>query len=202
MFNTMLYEDGMDFQGDLTQERLLYPLLEYNESSYIPEPYVPPRIINETHLHTRFGRLNTLNGVIDGNKEQTREYVTGVVIGSLIIAIVAVIWFFVVVCLKVAGPKRVGFLSGRFVRPYDSPQKEEDDDGVEVILEGDQPSDENGDAIERIEPTTLDSTTSPTSDPRVRKNFGIRVGIVRTIFVLSGLAVIASGEMLRILHWR
>ena len=40
-----------------------------------------------------------------------------VISGAIIILLVAVVWFFVIVGLNIAGQKRVGFLAGRFEQP-------------------------------------------------------------------------------------
>ena len=200
------YDDAMEFMlsddhdHSSSYERLLYPLLQYNESYYDPPNYVPPPIVTETHSQPRFGRTNNLDGVISGDETQTRDYVTGAIIGSLIIAIVAIVWFIAIICLKIAGTKRVGFLAGRFVRPYDAAAigaENEKDRGVEVVLDRDDDEDE-GDAQHRNEPSTppMNNNNSPAypDQSRVRENFGIRVGIVRALFLLCGIVVIVSGE--------
>lgn len=191
----------MDILGDLSVERRLYPLLQYNESAYIPEPYVPSQVIIDAHDQPRFGHSNNLDVVFTGIEQQTREYIIGVIVGSLIIAIVAVCWFFAIACLKLAGPKRVGFLAGHFERPCVTPEKAEECCD-EVTLKKDQPSNEIVDKNEANEPP-------PTIDPRAEgdhplnekvdqnlratKRFTRRVMAVRVLFLLSGIAVLVSG---------
>jgi len=183
----------MDTWGDQSYERLLYPLLEYNETYFTPPSYIPKTIVNDAHSRPRFGSSNLLDGVIDGNRDETRDYVTGVIMGSIIIAIVAIVWFMAIICLKIAGAKRVGFLAGRFTRPSSGIEKEEDG-GVEIVLEQDQQWDEVNN--EELPPTNHSSSaTTPDPDPQAMKNFGIRVGVVRSVFVLSGIAVIISGGL-------
>lgn len=173
----------MNFPSEKSYGRSLYPLLQYNESSFIPEPYVPPRIIQDAHQQPRFGRPNNLDGVINGVQQQTREYVTGLIIGSLIIAIVAIVWLFAIVCLKIAGPKRVGFFSGRFVRPSSNPEEDKrgEADIVDVVM------DEGNETLPSI------SKGGTTVSPQTSMNFGRRVSVVRVLFVLSGIAVLISG---------
>ncbi len=188
----------MDTWGDQSYERLLYPLLQYNESDYAPPTYVPPQIVSDAHLQPRFGRPNVLDGVIDGNKEQTREYVTGVIIGSLLIAIMAIVWFFAIICLKIAGTKRVGFLSGRFVRPYTTSAEKEVDHGVEVVLEGGDIDNQHATSYhepQQEQNSSSGAATATHADPILKKNFEMRVGLVRVIFFLSGIAVIISGKI-------
>ena len=181
----------MDFPPEKSYGRSLYPLLQYNESSFIPEPYVPPRIIQDAHQQPRFGRPNNLDGVINDVQQQTQEYVTGVIIGSLIIAIVAIVWLFAIVCLKIAGPQRVGFFSGRFVRPSANPEKDKrgEADIVDVVI------DEGNETLPSI------STGGATESPHTSKNFGRRVLVVRVLFVLSGIAVLISGMFCFLLRW-
>lgn len=185
-------DDGMDFMPDQTLERLLYPLLEFNESTFIPEPYIPPQIVTNAHLRPRFGRPNTLAGVIARVNDQTREYITGVVIGSLIIATVAIVWLIAVACLKISGPKRVGFFAGQFVFPCTNQEKEEECCGVEIVLEGDMPS--NGTVVgqSEVNETMVDASAGPQSIHTFRR----RVRVVRVIFVISGIGVIISGQYL------
>lgn len=175
---------------DQRYERELYPLLEFNESTFIPEPYIPPQIVTNAHLRPRFGRPNTLAGVIARVNDQTREYVTGVVIGSLIIATVAIVWLFAVACLKISGPKRVGFFAGQFVFPCTN-QKKQEECGVEIFLEGDIPA--NGSVGQsEVNETMVDAS----ADPQSIHTFRRRVWVVRVIFVISGIAVIISGQYL------
>ena len=182
----------MDFPPEKSYGRSLYPLLQYNESSFIPEPYVPPRIIQDAHQQPRFGRPNNLDGVFNGVQQQTREYVTGVIIGSLIIAIVAIVWLFAIVCLKIAGPQRVGFFSGRFVRPTANPEQKTSCE-ADIVVEGEKSW---NDAVVMDEGNeTLPTITmgGETQSPQTSMNFGRRVLVVRVLFVLSGIAVLISG---------
>ena len=188
-----------DHDHSSSYERLLYPLLQYNESYYDPPNYVPPPIVTDTHDQPRFGLPNNLDGVISGDEKQTRDYVTGAIIGSLIIAIVAIVWFIAIICLKIAGTKRVGFLAGRFVRPFDAAEVTEEK-GVEVVLDRDEEDDEGDAPQDRNEPPTPTNNNNSAvaaaypDQSRVRENFGIRVGIVRALFLLCGIVVIVSGE--------
>ncbi len=195
-----IYEASMDIWEDQSYERLLYPLLQYNESVYTPPTYIPTQIVSDAHLQPRFGGPNVLDGVIDGNKEQTRDYVTGVIIGSLLIAIVAIVWFIAIICLKCAGSMRVGFLSGRFVRPYTTGTEKEEHHGVEIVLEGKDNDDQHVSNTyepqqERTSGNKSAAATATHADPIVKKNFKMRVGLVRVIFLLSGISVIISGKI-------
>ena len=59
--------------------------------------------------------------MIDENSEETaQDYILGIVIGAMIILIVALLWFFVIIVLKLQGQKKVGFFAGRLVRPVDA----------------------------------------------------------------------------------
>ncbi len=189
-----IYEASMDIWGDQSYERLLYPLLQYNESVYTPPTYIPTQIVSDV------GRPNVLDGVIDGNEKATRDYVIGVLIGSLLIAIVAIVWFIAIISLKCAGSKSVGFLCGHFVRPYTTGTEKEEDHGVEIVLEGKDNDDQHVSNThepeqERTSGNESAAAAATHADPIMKKNFEIRVRLVRVIFLLSGISVIISGKI-------
>lgn len=178
--------------------RELTPLINYTESNYMPKPYEVPKAISKTHEQPRFGRTNDIGALINGS-EQVDDYILGIIIGAMIILIVAIVWFFAVVCLKIAGQKRVGFLAGRLTRPSSANSSQgTDEDGekgaIEVVMEND---DDGGSNEERVDEAVLMSSTmnNSTNESPVDKNFNRRVWAVRGVFVLSGLLVIISGGL-------
>ncbi|KAL7551454.1 hypothetical protein ACHAWF_014641 [Thalassiosira exigua] len=174
---------AMDYQSvDPRDERWLTELLNFTASDFVPEPYVVPGAISSTHNQPRFGFTNDFDVFIEGNQQQVKEYVLGVIIGAMIILILALLWFFAIVCLKIAGPSKVGFLAGRLVRPAADQHKEnEETGGVEAVLAGE-------------EATPVDTPTNAAGHDHVDK-FTRRTWIVRGIFVLSGILVIISGGL-------
>ncbi|KAL7531419.1 hypothetical protein ACHAXR_004030 [Thalassiosira sp. AJA248-18] len=168
------------------------PLLNFTTDKYIPEPYVPPNSVISTHRQPRFGRTNDFSTVLDGNSDEVQEYVVGIVLGAMIILIVAICWFFAIVCLKIVGQSRVGFLAGRLVRPAAiQSQDNEGKGGVEVVMAGDQTPDGENDVNEAV-PV---NGASNAADSKTEKKFVRTVWAVRGVFVLSGMCVIISGGL-------
>lgn len=110
----------------------------------------------------------------------------------MIILIVAILWFFVIVCLKIAGRKRVGFFAGRLVRPVDSSASSDGGggkgDGVEVVMAGNGQEEDDVDEAVPVD-------TAAAANSTVDKKFKRRVWFVRGVFVISGLMVIIAGGL-------
>mmetsp|Transcript_32560 Transcript_32560/g.60154 ORF Transcript_32560/g.60154 Transcript_32560/m.60154 type:complete len:363 (+) Transcript_32560:105-1193(+) len=186
----------MDYSMDLSGTRELSPspLLNYTGSNYVPKPYTVPSAISQTHNQPRYGFTNNFKALISGNNDEATDYVLGIIIGAMIILGVAILWFLAIVVLKILGQKKVGFLAGLFVRPSQSLQGTEGNEekgGVEVVMEGDQPS--NGDNDDDISEAVPVNGTNYTLDDKHVKKFKRTVWAVRGIFVLSGMFVIISG---------
>lgn len=185
----------MDYYAfDIDGSRELTPLVNFSASDYIPEPYTPPRSIASTHNQPRFGRTNDFETLINGTNDDIQDYIIGIILGAMIILIVAILWFFVIVCLKVAGRKRVGFFAGRLVRPVASSASSDGSgggkgDGVEVVMAGNGQEDNND--VDEAVPVDTAAAASNTVD----KKFKRRVWFVRGVFVISGLMVIAAGGL-------
>lgn len=92
---------------------------------------------------------------------------------SILILTIAVFWFFIIVMLKIAGPKRVGFFTGRLIRPNSAAAPET---GVEVVMEN-------------------EAGTAPTANEyvdHIQRSFNRRVIFVRLVFVLCGILTIVA----------
>lgn len=100
-----------------------------------------------------------------------------VVIGSIIILLVAVCWFMVIICLRVAGRNRVGFLAGRFQKPSFASLVEYD--GVEVVI---------GNEGEEYRDSSVEKT-------KEEKKYYRKVWVARIVFIISGLFVIVAGGL-------
>ena len=117
----------------------------------------------------------------------------------MIILLVAVVWFFVIVCLRIAGQKRVGFFAGRFVLPeketLQSFNEVEEKGGVEVVMEKEQAPDDDDNYIKESIP--VDETSGAFNEGSVKahadKKFKRKVFAVRALFIMSGIIVIVSG---------
>jgi len=169
--------------------RELGELINFTVSDFIPATYDAPRQISTTHNQPRFGYPNDFQALVNGG-DQTQDYVLGVVIGAMIILIVAIVWFFGIISLKIAGQKRVGFFAGRLVRPDAKAGDENEEKGaVEVVFQG---SGGNNEADEAV-PVNTSMNNTANDDDRSNKNFNRRVWFVRGTFILSGILVLIAG---------
>lgn len=168
-------------------QRILTELEEFNQSSYQPAPYLVPQTVENRHNSPRFGLPSDITPLLDGSasKNDATDYIVGIAIGAIIVLAVALVWFFVIVSLKVAGSEKVGFLAGRFSEPAGSGSgcNGAEKEGTEVQLE------DNGRSELRI------STAVPVADEGKRKSFKRRVWFVRGMFILSGIGVIVGGAL-------
>ena len=89
------------------------PLPEFpDESAFQPDLFVPTSVIRRLHAWPRYGLPSSTSALASGNSEQQKDYVVGIIIGSLIILGVAILWALVLLILKCCG-RRVGCASGR-----------------------------------------------------------------------------------------
>ena len=89
------------------------PLPEFpDESAFQPDLFVPTSVIRRLHAWPRYGLPSSTSALASGNSEQQKDYVLGIIIGSLIILGVAILWALVLLILKCCG-RRVGCASGR-----------------------------------------------------------------------------------------
>mmetsp|Transcript_10148 Transcript_10148/g.21980 ORF Transcript_10148/g.21980 Transcript_10148/m.21980 type:complete len:571 (+) Transcript_10148:153-1865(+) len=184
----------MDYSIKPSLTRELSPLINFTDSGYIPDTYTPPAAISSTHNQPRFGYTNDLGALIEDGNDQQKEYVLGIIIGAIIIFCVALLWFLVIVILKILGQKKVGFFGGRFVRPGIQPEGgdgNEEKGGVEVVM---APGGRDQDH-EISEAVPADSTYDNAVDDKTEKRFATTVWTVRVLFVLSGIFVIISGGL-------
>ena len=201
--------------------RQLSPLLNYTDSDYIPKPYDVPQTIISTHNQPRYGHTNDFASVIDKNKQETMDdYIVGIIIGAIIILAVALVWFSVIIILKILGEKKVGFFAGRLVAKKEEvslsegdkvevcdndvippPEEQQQEDDIEEKRDtAEQPlnwstdnKEQVGDENEVINeaiPVGMNNTATDSD-----KQFNRRVWSVRIIFVLSGSFVMIAGGL-------
>lgn len=175
--------------------RHLTPLLDYTPSTYIPEPYTAPATISATHNQPRYGHTNNFETLIDGGEDATKDYITGIIIGAIIILSVAVVWFMVIVVLKFMGEKKVGFLAGRLIRPTTTTGTSSKEEGVEVVMPSSSNQQDGIDEGIPVNNNATHTTTSNTIDSPTEQKFTRSVYLTRTIFILSGIIVIISGGL-------
>lgn len=89
------------------------PLPEFPDvKQFRPDLFVPTSVIRRLHAWPRYGLPSSTSALASGNSEQQKDYVLGIIIGSLIILGVAILWTLVLLILKCCG-RRVGCASGR-----------------------------------------------------------------------------------------
>ena len=163
-------------------DRELTPLLNYTpDDTFDPSSYNVTPAIEAIHNFPRFGNPNDFTDLIDsiggGDSEATSEsakqYALGIFAGSILILSIAVLWFFVIAMLKIAGRSKVGFFAGRLVRPT---RQGSEDAGVEVVMDNEAAAASNSADVDHK-----------------NKSFDRRVIFVRLVFILCGmLTIIAS----------
>jgi len=155
--------------------RHLYPLLNYTEEDYKAPQYEASRSIFRAHNQPRFSHNDDFGDLLSGNTDQQKDYIIGVLTGAIIILCVALLWFALILGLRIAGQNRVGFLSGRLVKYT------EENGAIEVEI-----NEEEGDDDIIID--------GPIVQHAIDKVFFKRkVTAVRLMFVISGIVVIAAG---------
>ncbi len=127
---------------------------------------------------------------------------------SILILCIAVVWFLVIVCLKVAGQKRVGFLAGHIEWREMKPEFEsgsnrtlsaipEEEERNETELNNEEfpaPNEETEAFL--ATPLVISNTIFDEREyAREEKKFHRKVFGVRAAFVISGICVIISGGL-------
>ena len=108
------------------------PLPEFpDESAFQPDLFVPTSVIRRLHAWPRYGLPSSTSALASGNSEQQKDYVVGIIIGSLIILGVAILWALVLLILKCCG-RRVGCASGRPHAPKPPLRQNNHQEGFEV----------------------------------------------------------------------
>ena len=172
------------------------PLPEFpNATAFQPDLFVPTDNILRLHDWPRFGFSSEFSEIGSGDSEQQKDYVLGIVIGSLVILGVAVLWALVLLILKCCG-RRVGCASGRPRSPAPPVHRSGQQEGFEVTqstkvhvveVEESNPSglikeeQEYGVALEKYE--------------RDLKRHKRSMLLTRIAFVLAGLTAIVASTL-------
>ena len=178
--------------------RLSDPLPVYNATPFTPDHYTPPQNVVNQHEVTRFGHTNNFEALAKGlanSSDSATDYIVGVCAAAMLIFAIALVWFMVIIGLKIAGQKKVGFLAGRLVHPdYDGsnasevrdggtlPIIEEEPTGLSEDLEIESPSD--------IASPLIISNTIDLEAVKRDKKFERKVIAVRATFIIAGLCVL------------
>jgi len=79
--------------------------------------------IRKTHDSPRFGHTNDMFLLLQGTRDEQKDYLKGLIMPVVAILLFFVIWLFILVAFRFLGPNEVGFLSGRFKRLPPEPKK-------------------------------------------------------------------------------
>ena len=180
------------------------PLPVFNSTPYNPPPYSATKSIVQKHDTYRFGNTNNIETLVkavqDDNIKSAESYILGVVSAAMVLFAIGLVWSMVIVGLKIAGQKRVGFLAGRLVH-YVSGEEISEPRTPQSSAVGEE---ENGMEIEREE----DVLASPLISSRnnsigtdleeaiiKEKKWKRKVWAVRATFIISGLCVLVAGAL-------
>ncbi len=124
----------------------------------------------------------------------------------MLVFTIGLVWFIIIVGLKFAGPKKVGFLAGKLEHPqYDAGARERDTGALTTVIEeyplDDSQRDESTESRSLLEsdcdsPLIITNTIDADYEAaKADEKFKKKVIAVRVTFVLSGLAVIVCGSL-------
>jgi len=183
------------------------PLPVFNATPYNPPPYTATKNIQSQHYNTfRFGHTNNIETLVkavqDDNIKSAESYILGVVSAAMVIFAIGLVWSMVIIGLKIAGQKRVGFLAGRLEHPdYVSGEESSEPRTPHSSTVGEE---ESGMEIEREENDLASPLISARNNSigteieetlQKEKKWKRKVWAVRATFVISGLCVLVAGAL-------
>jgi hypothetical protein len=114
-----------------------------------------------------------------GSKEEGRDYLWGVFASAIAIALFILVWILAIFCLRIAGPKKVGILSGKQVAPAKPEQSSLGQENVEL-----NEADDAG---------YHDSIDAWKKKSRIRQR---RLNRVRIVVLLCSLGIVVSAILM------
>lgn len=170
------------------------PLPVFNATPYNPPPYTATKNIQSQHYNTlRFGHTNNIETLVkavqDDNIKSAESYILGVVSAAMVIFAIGLVWSMVIIALKIAGQKRVGFLAGRLQHPDYSSAVGEEEDGMEIEREDDDLASPLIGSRNNSIGTDLEEAIQK------EKKWKRKVWAVRATFIISGLCVLVAGAL-------
>eukprot|EP00522_Entomoneis_paludosa_P012157 CAMPEP_0172446716 /NCGR_PEP_ID=MMETSP1065-20121228/6260_1 /TAXON_ID=265537 /ORGANISM="Amphiprora paludosa, Strain CCMP125" /LENGTH=710 /DNA_ID=CAMNT_0013197905 /DNA_START=4 /DNA_END=2136 /DNA_ORIENTATION=+ len=91
--------------------------VSYAEDFFKPPPFRERSRLERTNEYAvRFGGSNDMMTLLSGSSSEKSEYLYGLFGTSIVMALFFLWWTVLMACFKGTGYRRVGFLSGRFVR--------------------------------------------------------------------------------------
>mmetsp|Transcript_24741 Transcript_24741/g.45497 ORF Transcript_24741/g.45497 Transcript_24741/m.45497 type:complete len:575 (+) Transcript_24741:159-1883(+) len=183
--------------GLFPEVQVFHPLEQYNATPFTPKPYDATNNVVDQHHFPRFGHTNNFEALTSGlmgSSDTASGYITGICAGAMLIFGVALVWFMIIVGLKIAGQKRVGFLAGRLEYPDVGPASNEvEDSGTLPVIEEEPEDIESLLDSEVSSPLIIsDNIYNELERAKQEKKFNRKVLAARVIFVLSGLCVIVA----------
>ena len=180
------------------------PLPVFNATPFNPPPYTATKNIQQQHDTYRFGHTNNIETLVkavqDDNIKSAESYILGVVSAAMLLFAIGLVWCMVIIILKIAGQKRVGFLAGRLEHPdYVSDEEVKESNEPRTPHSSTVGEQEDRMEIEREEgdfasPLISGRNNSIGTDLEVtlqkEKKFKRKVWAVRATFVISGLCVL------------
>jgi len=153
-------------------------------------PFENTPSIVESHLSTpRFGHTKNVTAVIEGNKADTRDYMTGVAASSIIIFCFFVVWVILLFAFRCLGPNRVGFLAGaKKKKPSPSSSNEEASSKTSTPEESPPSPGECHLKPQDTNTTAEDKASASNTDPAWRKDR--RIFRMRIAVIISAVAVV------------
>lgn len=138
----------------------------------------------------------------DDNIKSAESYILGVVSAAMVIFAIGLVWSMVIIGLKIAGQKRVGFLAGRLEHPGVSGEESseqprtphssvvgEEEDGMEIEREDDDLASSLIGSRNNSIGSDLEATIQK------EKKWKRKVWAVRATFIISGLCVLVAGAL-------
>ena len=91
--------------------------INITRDSFQPPPFVnPSRVVDSHERAVRLGKADDMFDLISGSPDEAKEYVTGLLASSILVAVAFVLWA-ILLCVFRWHWRHVGFLRGRFIRP-------------------------------------------------------------------------------------
>ncbi|KAL7540001.1 hypothetical protein ACHAXR_010807 [Thalassiosira sp. AJA248-18] len=191
--------------GLFSEVQVFDPIEQYNATPFTPKPYDVSQTVINQHGVFRFGHSNDFQDLVSGltgSSDTSTDYIVGVVAAAMLIFLFALVWSMVIVGLKIAGQKKVGFLAGRLEDPdYRTADHVAEDEGTLPVIQ-EEPGIQEEPEIESLLDSDMsspliicDNIDRDLQRVKREKKFNRKVWAVRGIFVLSGIGVIVFGAL-------
>ena len=156
------------------------------EQNFSPDPFENTDTIRLSHrMAIRYGKPDDIKLLIQGTKEEGKDYLRGLLATSITIFCIAVVWCFLLIVFKCLGPRKVGWLSGTQI-PL-PPQPRQEDYGKD----GDEDEDDGNPSQSSF---LQDTAVWQQKYNRILR----RRRFMKAAIVFSGLVIVANAIMLSV----